>query len=292
MSFPQAVLFQEHIYARHSELVIQGNLEAIISRCERTIITHTVCPLCGVKFALQTLEKHLGLHLQEVALFALPHPDKGSSESKSMKVGHSRGNSGEHSSRRSTLKVESDSKQPGRNPPLISPPAIEGIRCICSYQHDDGFLITCDRCKEFQHGVCMGIDRNNVPEVYECSACIPGAYHLDIEGAIHVQEGFLKSYQSQLQKAIQEYVNQLSDDDKAAFLCAPNIMELIQNSQSGREFHISLTTRVEEVLQCVRAFMSCLGILIPLSPEISSLAVGGINCILAVSTSSTYFLFM
>lgn len=39
----------------------------------------------------------------------------------------------------------------------------------------------------------MGIDKNNVPKVYECTACTPNAHHLEIEAAINIQEGFLKS---------------------------------------------------------------------------------------------------
>ena len=64
-------------------------METVISRCERAIVTDISCPLCGIKFTLQTLEKHLGLHLQKVALFALPRSSGGSSESKSMPVGKS-----------------------------------------------------------------------------------------------------------------------------------------------------------------------------------------------------------
>ena len=182
------VLFQEHVNAMHAKLVIQGSFKAISSRCERAITTDTICPLCGIRFTLQTLEKHLGLHLQEVALFALPRADKGGSEENSQTV-ECLGES--HSDL-------SDSKQSEGNEQVILRPKIEGIRCICSYQHDDGFLITCSQCSELQHGACMGIDGNNVPEAYKCSACIPGAHLLEIELAINIQESFLKSYQSQL----------------------------------------------------------------------------------------------
>ena len=93
MYFSQNTLFQEHMKAEHSNLVITEDFEAIMSRCERTIVTDIECPLCGIKFNLQALENHLGHHLQEVALFTLLDPVKGGNKSKSKKVGHS---SGEH----------------------------------------------------------------------------------------------------------------------------------------------------------------------------------------------------
>ena len=95
-----------------------------------------------------------------------------------------------------------------------------------------------------------------------------------------------------LQKAIQEYVNKLSDDDKAAFLSAPDIIEHLKEMQCNGKSLISssLTARVEKVLQCVKHFMGSLGIFIQHSPEISSLVVGGVNCILTVGTAKPVFL--
>lgn len=87
-----------------------------------------------------------------------------------------------------------------------------------------------------------------------------------------------------LQKAIQKYLNTLSDEDKAAFQSAPDIIEHLHKMQCNRKPTIpdSLTTRVEKVLQCVRGFMGSLAIFIQHNPEISSLVVGGVNCILTV----------
>ena len=87
------------------------------------------------------------------------------------------------------------------------------------------------------------------------------------------------------QKAIQEYMEKLSDDDKTAFLSAPNVIERLQEMQYKPLISSSLTARVEKVLQCVKGFMGSLGIFIQHSPEISSLVVGGVNCILTVGTS-------
>ena len=92
------------------------------------------------------------------------------------------------------------------------------------------------------------------------------------------------------QNLIQGYVNTLSDDDKAAFLSAPNIIERLQEMQCSGKSIISsaLTARVGKVLQCVKYFMDSLASCIPLGPEILSLAFGGVNCILTVGTGTTY----
>lgn len=46
-------------------------------------------------------------------------------------------------------------------------------RCICDFTHDDGYMICCDRCSEWQHVDCMGIDRQNIPDAYMCELCLP-----------------------------------------------------------------------------------------------------------------------
>jgi len=46
-------------------------------------------------------------------------------------------------------------------------------RCICDYLHDDGYMICCDKCFVWQHVVCMGLDRNNIPDEYLCEKCHP-----------------------------------------------------------------------------------------------------------------------
>ena len=94
-----------------------------------------------------------------------------------------------------------------------------------------------------------------------------------------------------LQKAIQEYVGTISTDDQAAFRSAPDIIKRLQEMQCNSNSRISssLTTRVERVLQCIKHFMGSLAIFIQQSPEISSLVVGGVNCILTVGTSVLLF---
>ncbi|XP_073951286.1 uncharacterized protein isoform X2 [Choristoneura fumiferana] len=48
-------------------------------------------------------------------------------------------------------------------------------RCVCDFTHDDGYMICCDRCGEWQHVDCMGIDRGNIPDAYQCELCQPRA---------------------------------------------------------------------------------------------------------------------
>lgn len=46
-------------------------------------------------------------------------------------------------------------------------------RCICEFVHDDGYMICCDKCSVWQHVVCMGLDRENIPDEYLCDKCGP-----------------------------------------------------------------------------------------------------------------------
>ena len=94
------------------------------------------------------------------------------------------------------------------------------------------------------------------------------------------------------QKAIQKCVAELSLDDKTAFLSAPCVLERLREVQCNDKSLISSSrlARAEKVLQCVKHFMGSLAIFIQHSPVISSLVVGGVNCLLTVCTSSTFLL--
>lgn len=90
------------------------------------------------------------------------------------------------------------------------------------------------------------------------------------------------------QKATQEYIDHLSDDDKVAFQSATDIMEKLGELQQGRfrisSSHTTRVQKVQKVLQCVKQFLGSIAICIQHHPEISSLVVGGLNCILTVGT--------
>lgn len=47
------------------------------------------------------------------------------------------------------------------------------IKCICGFTEDDGFTIQCEKCFVWQHIICVGIDKNELPEVYFCDRCDP-----------------------------------------------------------------------------------------------------------------------
>ena len=188
-----------------------AHVREITDRCERGSageVTIT-CPLCGGEYTLQTLEKHLGLHLQDVALFALPHLGEGSSKSWP-KTSHLGEGSSKHWSKIPHLGVSeysrerSSSSEDSHGGQSTGCQLISEIRCICGYQHEDEFLVTCNKCNELQHGLCMDIKGDNVAEVYECSVCEPGSHTLNITAAIKSQEGFLKSEEERKEKERKE----------------------------------------------------------------------------------------
>ena len=47
------------------------------------------------------------------------------------------------------------------------------IQCICGFTHDDGFTIACDQCDTWQHGFCVDVAPDAIPEKYECPSCSP-----------------------------------------------------------------------------------------------------------------------
>ncbi|XP_042550296.1 PHD finger protein 20 isoform X3 [Dipodomys spectabilis] len=47
----------------------------------------------------------------------------------------------------------------------------EVVRCICEVQEENDFMIQCEECQCWQHGVCMGLLEENVPEKYTCYVC-------------------------------------------------------------------------------------------------------------------------
>ena len=81
---------------------------------------------------------------------------------------------------RETLKVQSGDVEPDGGEETETAPEAEDdnqedsiTRCICEFLHDDGYMICCDKCAVWQHIVCMGIERNNIPEEYLCERCNP-----------------------------------------------------------------------------------------------------------------------
>ncbi|XP_057175483.1 PHD finger protein 20b isoform X2 [Triplophysa rosa] len=47
----------------------------------------------------------------------------------------------------------------------------EIVRCICEVQEENDFMIQCDECLCWQHGTCMGLYEDSVPDNYSCYIC-------------------------------------------------------------------------------------------------------------------------
>lgn len=70
---------------------------------------------------------------------------------------------------------------------------IDVTRCICELDHDDGFMICCDRCLVWQHCVCMQVNRRHIPEKFFCERCQPRS--TDVARAKLKQRRWLKRQQ-------------------------------------------------------------------------------------------------
>ena len=95
------------------------------------------------------------------------------------------------------------------------------------------------------------------------------------------------------QKAIQEYLDNLPDDDKEAFRSATDVIEKLEKLQQGSRISSSHTTckqKAQKVLRCMKQFLESVAICIQHHPEVSSLVVGGLNCILTVSFYFSIFI--
>ncbi|KAF8539954.1 hypothetical protein BDD12DRAFT_804921 [Trichophaea hybrida] len=64
-------LFQNHLQMQHSRTGIfnDDQVQTVIDRCERPQESKQLCPLCGEMQSTQHLRRHLGSHMQQVALF-------------------------------------------------------------------------------------------------------------------------------------------------------------------------------------------------------------------------------
>ncbi|NXB76234.1 PHF20 protein, partial [Donacobius atricapilla] len=47
----------------------------------------------------------------------------------------------------------------------------EIVRCVCEVKEENDFMIQCEECLCWQHGVCMGLLEDNIPERYTCYIC-------------------------------------------------------------------------------------------------------------------------
>lgn len=47
----------------------------------------------------------------------------------------------------------------------------ETVRCVCEADEENDFMLQCEECLYWQHGTCMGLLEENVPERYSCFIC-------------------------------------------------------------------------------------------------------------------------
>ncbi|KAF2847031.1 hypothetical protein T440DRAFT_216080 [Plenodomus tracheiphilus IPT5] len=59
------------------------------------------------------------------------------------------------------------------------------IKCICGFAEDDGNTVLCEKCNTWQHIVCYYEIAAQVPEVHECTDCLPRP--IDSRGASEKQ---------------------------------------------------------------------------------------------------------
>merc|ERR1719410_396663 len=86
-------------------------------------------------------------------------------------------------------------------------------RCICDFTHDDGYMICCDKCSVWQHVVCMGLDKNNIPDEYLCEKCSPRP--VDRKRAKALQKAIAKEQKERFAKLRQAgQAPDSSDDEK------------------------------------------------------------------------------
>ncbi|MBN3304054.1 PHF20 protein, partial [Amia calva] len=60
---------------------------------------------------------------------------------------------------------------PEEEGPVLRQREFEIVRCVCEVQEENDFMIQCEECLCWQHGICMGLLEDNVPEKYSCYIC-------------------------------------------------------------------------------------------------------------------------
>lgn len=142
--------------------------------------------------------------------------------------------------------LDGDRKPPpdGGSDTETAPEEEEGkTRCICDFTHDDGYMICCDRCGEWQHVDCMGIDRQNIPDAYMCELCHPR--HIDRRHARAIQ----------MRKREELSALGASDSDSSELGRAPG---------QRRKRLLTVTTYTNTSGSCVTTYNSAVPVLPPL----------------------------
>ncbi|KAI5816525.1 hypothetical protein BZA77DRAFT_353761 [Pyronema omphalodes] len=64
--------FKDHITKRHRHLLDIESIAVMVDRSERVVESSQPCPLCPETLTPKRLQRHLGKHMQQIALFVLP----------------------------------------------------------------------------------------------------------------------------------------------------------------------------------------------------------------------------
>ena len=170
---------------------------------------------------LRVLQKHLGRHQKQLALFALPQnlddtedgrEDDESQASINVKKWQDENISDVRDTAHIGNDIESEVEDPIHPPPAsidffrevprpIFPngsPDLDGtieeeeeeftIKCICDYAEDDGNTVLCEKCDTWQHIACYYGSFQNVPDIHECATCLPRP--VDKRGAAEKQRQY------------------------------------------------------------------------------------------------------
>jgi hypothetical protein len=145
------------------------------------------CALCReAGFSTLSLERHLGRHLEELALFALPRSvgddeidsDRSRHSSRKQASSHkgSPGSSSDEAEDEAIELVTSGAKHlPTEDASVLAEQKMEveyPVKCICTYGDGDGNIVCCDNCETWQHIECY-YPNQNVPELHLCADCEP-----------------------------------------------------------------------------------------------------------------------
>jgi hypothetical protein len=62
-------------------------------------------------------------------------------------------------------------------------------QCMCGHDEESEFMIQCERCSAWQHGDCVGVTEESLPEKYTCYGCVKSWAEYDRLGAKPWQPG-------------------------------------------------------------------------------------------------------
>ena len=152
------------------------------------------CCLCAEKLGKthRDIKTHLGRHMEEIALMALPRGHEDDSDDSSHSIDEAASFHGLPSISVRTSLCLSDSQDTARR---LSAQLDEeyAIKCFCGFLVDDGNTVYCDRCETWQHIECyyfQDFQNGQPPNIeqieHRCIDCEPRPH--DKKGAIERQE--------------------------------------------------------------------------------------------------------